>query len=141
MLVKLYAVGLTRHKWSFLKNWYTGLQSSVKWDGDNSLPFPECQGVRQGGIWSPTGYKHFLNPFLGCLTKHRVGLSIGSINLGVVGVADDLLFMADTPEVLQCQLNIQWSFACQERYQVSDTKTKTMQHNVKKPNILKLPTQ
>ena len=39
--------------------------------------------------------------------------------------------MADTLEALQCQLNIQWSFACQERYQVSDTKTKTMQHNVK----------
>ena len=40
--------------------------------------------------------------------------------------------MADTPEELQCQLNIQWSFAGRERYQVSDTKTKTMQHNVKK---------
>ena len=39
--------------------------------------------------------------------------------------------MADTPEALQCQFNIQWSFACQERYQVSDTKIKTMQHNVK----------
>ena len=24
-----------------------------------------------------------------------------------------------------------WSYACQERYQISDTKTKTMQHNVK----------
>ena len=71
MLVKLYDAGLTGHKWSFLKNWYTGLQSSLKWDGDNSLPFPECQGVRQGGIWSPTGYKHFLNPFLDCLRKHR----------------------------------------------------------------------
>ena len=38
--------------------------------------------------------------------------------------------MADTPEALECQLNIQWSIACQERYQVSDTKTKTMQHDV-----------
>ena len=39
--------------------------------------------------------------------------------------------MADMPEELQCELNIQWSYACQERYQISDTKTKTMQHNVK----------
>ncbi|MEW8546489.1 MAG: reverse transcriptase domain-containing protein, partial [Candidatus Thiodiazotropha sp.] len=131
MLVKLYDVGLTGQKWNFLNNWYTGLQSSVKWEGANSLPFPERQGVRQGGIWSPTGYKHFLNPFLDCLMKHKVGLCIGSIYLGVVGVADDLLFMADTPEELQCQLNLQWSFAGKERYQVSDTKTKTMQHNVK----------
>ena len=103
MLVKLYHVGLTGHKWNFLKNWYTGLQSSVKWEGDVSLPFPECHGVRQGGIWSPTGYKHFLNPLLDRLMENQFGLSIGSIYVGVVGVADDLLFMA---EDLQCQLNI-----------------------------------
>ena len=94
MLVKLYDVGLNGQKWNFLNNWYTRLQSSVKWDGEISLPFPECQGVRQGEVWSPTGYKHFLNPLLDCVTKHKVG----SIYLGVVGVADDLLFMADTPE-------------------------------------------
>ena len=131
MLVKLYDVGLSGHKWNFLNKWYTGLESAVKWDGDVSLPFPERQGVRQGGIWSPTGYKHFVNPFMNCLTRHRVGLYIGSIYLGVVGVADDLLLMADMPEELHCALNIQWSYACQERYQISDTKTKTMQHNVK----------
>ena len=131
MLVKLYDVGLSGHKWNFLNKWYTGLESAVKWEGDVSQPFPERQGVRQGGIWSPTGYKHFVNPFMNCLTRHRVGLYIGSIYLGVVGVADDLLLMADMPEELQCALNIQWSYACQERYQISDTKTKTMQHNVK----------
>ena len=87
--------------------------------------------MRQGEIWSPTGYKHFVNPFMNCLTRHLVGLYIGSIYLGVVGVADDLLLMADMPEKLHCTLDIQWSYACQEHYQISDTKTKTMQHNVK----------
>ena len=46
-------------------------------------------------------------------------------------MVDNLLLMADMPEEIQCQLNIQWSYACQERYQISDTKTETMQHNVK----------
>ena len=101
ILVKLYDVGLNGQKWNFLNNWYTGIQSSVKWDGEISLPFPECQGVRQGGVWSPTGYKHFLNPLLDSVTKHKAGLHIGSIYFGVVGVADDLLFMADTPEELK----------------------------------------
>ena len=87
--------------------------------------------MHQGWVWSPTWYKHFLNLLLDCVTKHKVGLYIGSIYLGVVGVADDLLLMADKPEELQCQLNIQWSFAGRERYQVRGTKTKTMQHNVK----------
>ena len=100
-------------------------------DGDVSLPFPERQGVRQGGIWSPTGYKHFVNPFMNCLTRQRVGLYIGPIYLGVVGMADDILLMADMQVELDCALNIQWYYACQEHYQISDTKTKTMQHNVK----------
>ena len=68
---------------------------------------------------------------MNCLTRHRVELYIGSIYLVVVGVADDLLLMADMPEKLQCMLYIQWSYACQEPYQISDTKTKTMQHNAK----------
>ena len=87
--------------------------------------------MRQGGIWSPTGYKHFVNQFMNCLTRHQVGLYIGSIYLGVVGMADDLLLMADMLVELHCVLNIQWSYACQEHYHISDTKTETMQHNVK----------
>ena len=46
--------------------------------------------------WSDwrSGYKHFLNPFLDWLTIHRLGLhvSIGSIYICAVGVADDLLY-------------------------------------------------
>ena len=54
--------------WNFLNKWYTGLlESAVKWDGDVSQPLAERQGVRQGGIWSPTGYKRFINPFMNCL--------------------------------------------------------------------------
>ena len=105
MLLKLYNVGLGGHEWNFLNKWYTSLESAVKWDGDVSQPFQEQQGVRQGGIWSPTGYKHFVNPFINCLTRHRVWLYIWSIYLGVVGVADDLLLVADMPEELQCSLN------------------------------------
>ena len=81
MLVKLYDVGFSGYKWNFLNKWYTGLESAVKWDGDVSQPFQERQGVRQGGIWSPTGYKHFVNPFMNCLTRHRVRLYIRSIYL------------------------------------------------------------
>ena len=132
MLVKLYDVGLSGRKWNFLNNWYRGLKPSVRWENELSPAFQERQGVRQGGIRSPSAYKHFINPLLDCISEHRLGLHIGSVNCGVVGVADDLLFMSQSREDLQCQLYLQHSYANRERYKISETKTKTMHFNAKK---------
>ena len=79
----------------------------MKWEGKLSTAFCEKQGVRQGGIGSPTAYKHFLNPLLNCIADNNIGLQIGSIYCGLVVVADDVLFMADKTEDLQCQLHVQ----------------------------------
>ena len=129
MLVKLYDAGVQGYKWRFLNEWYKGLKSFVKWEGKLSAPFKEKQGVRQGGIWSPTAYKHFLNPLLDSIVRSGVGLQIGSIYAGLVAVADDLLFLADKEEEMQCQLNVLEGYAGEERYTVSDTKTKYMIYN------------
>ena len=59
------------------------------------------------------------------------GLQIGSIFAGLVAVANDLLFMADNEEDMQYQFNLQGDFAGEERYTVSDTRTKTMTHNLR----------
>ena len=132
MLVKLYDVGLSGRRWNFLNNWYRGLKSSVRWENELSPAFQERQGVRQGGIWSPSANKHFINPLLDCISEHKLGLHIGSVYCGVVGVADDLLFMSQSREDLHCQLYLQHSYAKRERYKVSETKTKTMLFNAKK---------
>ena len=58
-----------------------------------------------------------------------MGLQIGSIYAGLVAVADDLLYLADNEEDIQCQVHVQGDYAGEERYTVSDTKTKTMTHN------------
>ena len=87
----------------------------MKWEGKLSEPLSERQGVRQGGIWSPTAYKHFLNPLLDSIVQSRLGLQIGSIFAGLVAVADDLLFMADNEEEMQCHLNVQGNYAGEER--------------------------
>ena len=50
MLVKLHDACLQGRKWTFLSNWYQGLESFVKWEGKLSTAFCEKQGVQQGGI-------------------------------------------------------------------------------------------
>ena len=131
MLIKLYNAGIQGYKWKFLNEWYKGLDSFVKWEGELSEPFKENQGVHQGGIWSSTAYKHFLNPLLDSVVSNGVGLQIGSIFAGLVAVADDLLFMADNEEDMECQLNVKGGYADEERYTVSDTKAKSMTHNLR----------
>ncbi|VDI71276.1 Hypothetical predicted protein [Mytilus galloprovincialis] len=70
LLRKTYQIGIDGDKWLMLKAWYHELVSQVKWNGGLSRPFPEKQGVRQGGVWSPTSYKIFINPLLNLLQQN-----------------------------------------------------------------------
>ena len=47
--------------WLLFKEWYQNLTTKVKWEGQITRGFEEKQGVRQGGVWSPTAYKVFIN--------------------------------------------------------------------------------
>ena len=134
MLVKLYDVGLNGRKWLFLNNWYEDLTSQVKWEGDISSSFSETIGVRQGGTWSPTGYKFFINPLLNIVTDHDIGFRIGTEYCGTVAVADDLLFLSESESDRQLQASIQEEYALKEHYSISETKTKLMNLNANNVN-------
>ena len=121
MLVKLYDGGLKGKKWLFLNNWYEKLTTQIKWNDEASSVFIQTVGVRQGGIWSPTAYKFFVNPLLDKLKNHSLYLHIGTIYCGVAGVANDLLFMSRESLESQVQLSVQEDFASNERYTLSDT--------------------
>ena len=49
MLDTLYKQGVQGPLWKMYYSMYSGIQSSVKWNGNLSTPFPELQGIRQGG--------------------------------------------------------------------------------------------
>ena len=135
MLVKLYDVGLSGRKWLFLNNWYEDLTSQVKWEGDVSSSFSETLGVRQGGTWSPTGYKFFINPLLDIVRDHSIGFHIGTDFCGSVAVADNLLFLSKSESDRQLQASVQEEYAQKEHYSISETKTKLMNLNENNDNI------
>ena len=99
------------------------MSSVVNWCGRPSKSFVEEQGVRQGGIISPTCYKIHINPLLDLMQNSKIGLSIGNVNFGVPTVADDL-FLSRSIIDLQAMLSTQGYFARLERYLISDSKTK-----------------
>lgn len=118
-------------RWLFLSNWYEELTSQVKWEGEISSPFTETLGVRQGGTWSSTAYKFFINPLLNIVSDRRIGYHVGSVYLGSIAVADDLLFLSNDQNERQLQATVQEEYAYKEHYNVSETKTKIMDINDK----------
>ncbi|KAK3098774.1 hypothetical protein FSP39_022998 [Pinctada imbricata] len=129
MLRKLYIQGLEGTDWLLLKNWYTGMRSKVKWGGGYSSAFLESQGVRQGGIWSSTAYKMFINPALDLYETYHLGFKIGSVRLGSPTCADDELLLSTKYQELRTMVNIQETYANRERYTLSEAKSKVMVFN------------
>ncbi|CAG2216073.1 unnamed protein product [Mytilus edulis] len=125
----MHKTGLERNNWLFVENWYTELTSTVKWKGELSHQIIEQQGVRQGGIWSPSAYKLFVNSLLTTFEENQIGATIGSIYCGIPTVADDVTLITTDPYELQTMLDIQSSFANKNRYKISEQKSVVLTFN------------
>ncbi|VDI12486.1 Hypothetical predicted protein [Mytilus galloprovincialis] len=129
LLREMHKTGLEGNNWLFFENWYTELTSKVKWKGELSHQIIEQQGVRQGGIWSPSAYKIFVNSLLTTFEENQIGATIGSIYCGIPTVADDVTLITTDPYELQTMLDIQSSFANKNRYEISEQKSVVLTFN------------
>jgi hypothetical protein len=120
---EMHKLNIYGDNWLLFKEWYQNLTTKVKWEGQISHEFEEKQGVRQGGVWSPTAYKVFINSLLKIYEENKIGCHIGSIFCGVPTVADDVTLIANDPHDLQTMLNIQMDHANKYRYITSDQKS------------------
>lgn len=131
MMRRLFYTGIDGNDWTVINNMYQNLNSKVKWDGIVSRSFMEQQGVRQGGILSPELYKVFINPLLNHYRENGIGFKIGSIHIGSPTCADDIVLLSKSHQELQIMLSAQEHFAKEERYIISEAKTKAMIFNKK----------
>ncbi|KAK3086058.1 hypothetical protein FSP39_012864 [Pinctada imbricata] len=132
MLHKLYHYGLKGTDWLLTKDWYQNMSSQVKWEGSLSSKFRELQGVRQGGVWSPTAYKMFLNPSLELYQNYSLGMKIGSINVASPTCADDELLLSMDQAELATMTKVQEDYSKKEHYKLSEQKSKVMVFNQQK---------
>ena len=73
--------------------------------GKLSRSIEETLGVKQGRNKSSDHYKIYIAPLLDTLDAANLGVWIGSINVSVSGVADDVYLMCDKQTKLQAQLD------------------------------------
>ncbi|MCW4345831.1 MAG: reverse transcriptase family protein [Candidatus Thiodiazotropha endolucinida] len=123
LLRKLYIDGIRGNDWLLVRDIYTDMLSSVKWEGHLSAPFVIHQGVRQGGVLSTSHYKRYNNPLLIQLENRYTGMVIGSIQIPHITVADDLALITNSKNEMQYMLDDTASFANQERYIIHPTKS------------------
>jgi len=97
-----------------------------------SRTITEKQGVRQGGVWSPTAYKVFVNSLLKTFEDRKVGAHLGSLYCGIPTVADDVTLVSNDPNELQVMLNVQSSFANKQRFIISTKKSCVLQNGCDK---------
>lgn len=141
----MFKFGISGDNWLFFQKWYDGLTSKIRWNGCVAEPIRELQGVRQGGIWSPTAYKIFINSLLDAMQYHQLGSSIGTVYCGIPTVADDVTLVSNNADELQVMLDLQAGHANSKRYTVNqqkstiivinDSKTRDWSFNEKKLTV------
>jgi hypothetical protein len=109
LLREMNKAGFEGDNWRFFENWYTDLTSKIKWNELLSHKIVEKQGLRQGGIWTPSAYKLYVNSLLDIFEENQIGMHIGPIFCGIprVHVADDVTLISNDPRELQTMLDIQ----------------------------------
>jgi hypothetical protein len=103
---------------------YLSHLTSVNWNNCHSQSFRVRNGVRQGAILSPVLFCVYLDVLLGRLGSHGVGCHIGSLFVGALAYADDLVLIAPSANAMRSMLNVCDEFAAQFNVVFNATKSK-----------------
>ena len=93
---------------------YTNQKLRVTYNGESSDWFKIANGVKQGGVLSPTLFGIYVDGMLQEISKKRLGCNIGDVNAGIIGYADDVILLAPTVESLNKMVSICVNYA--EKY-------------------------
>ncbi len=96
-----------------LSNMYLNQQLKVSYNGVTSKCFPVSNGVKQGGVLSPTLFVVYVDDMLEKRKESGYGCKVGSKFYGGVGFADDLFLLNPTIFALKKIINICVKYADQ----------------------------
>ena len=89
-----------------LNAFYVGNLTHVSWNGVVSDYFRVTNGVKQGGVLSPTLFCVYIDGLLSMPSKTEYGCYIGPHFVGALAYADDLVLLAPTPTAMRRMLAV-----------------------------------
>ena len=86
--------------------WYSKQEVCIRWGTEMSSYFNISNGVRQGGILSPSLFAIYMDDLSSLLNTSRIGCHISDVCINHVFYADDLCLMAPCAIALKEFINI-----------------------------------
>ena len=123
LLRKLYEGGLPGRWWLLKENSYSNMSSRVIWQNQLGQKFPVYQGNKQGANGSPGDFKEYTDEHHETMAELGLGCHIGSIYVGTLACADDVLLSAWSEMGLAEQLTMMSFFANKDRLTIHPQKT------------------
>ena len=117
-----------------LVNMYTNQKNRVQYNQSLSDFFTITNGVKQGGVLSPTLFSIYINELLDNLKNSGYGCRIGDKYVGCVSYADDIIIMCASVYGLKQMIKICEAYASVNQVKFNGSKSKLMiffkrQHN------------
>ena len=85
---------------------YFNQRMCVQYNGSKSEWFLPSNGVKQGGVLSPTLFAVYIDGLLCQLEASNIGCHVGSKFCGVIGYADDVFLLSPTQGAMDKMINI-----------------------------------
>jgi hypothetical protein len=105
---------------------YTKQRIRVKYNGMYSDYFEVQNGVKQGGVISPTLFTCYVDGLLDRLKRSGVGCKVGSMYTGCISYADDLVLLAPNISSLKTMINICEDYASTFKIKFNGSKSSLM---------------
>ena len=99
---------------------YTNQELRVRWGSILSESFSVSNGVKQGGVISPILYTIYTEGLLTQLRNSNVGCFMGSVYVGVIAYADDIMLLAPSVYAIKSMLKICLDYANEFRILFND---------------------
>lgn len=83
----------------------------VRYNMSESNWFCPTNGVKQGGVLSPTLFAIYIDGMLKQLESSKIGCFVGSKYCGIIGYADDVILLSPTQNAMRKMINICEAYA------------------------------